>query len=63
MYGHDPSILFISKHLLLPGAVQFLHPSVVGWNSVVAGGPQAHSEVDAILVDHLMGGAGGHCWR
>ena len=60
---HDPSILFMSKYLLLPGAVQVLHLSAVGWNPIVAEGPLPHSEVDAILVGHLMGGAGGHCWR
>ena len=53
----------MSKYLLLPGAVQVLRLSAVGWNPIVAEGPLPHSEVDAILVDHLMGGAGGHCWR
>ena len=63
MHVYNPSILFISEHLLLPVAVQFLHSSAVGWNPIVAGGLQSHSEVDAIFVDHLMGDAGGHCWR
>ena len=97
--------LFCSKYLLLPGAVQVLHLSAVGWNPIVAGGHfkeniigatnmsnqfvhltsvvtwsraisasfccwmefsccwrastlHAHSEVDAIFVDHLMGCTG-----
>jgi len=42
------------SHLLLPGGVQYPHPSVAWWNVLAVEGRQPHPEASATPLVHVV---------